>query len=882
MLSKLRWFLRRRTRDAELDQELHAHIEAEIEERIAAGVAPEQARNDALRVFGNQTLAIEEIRSMWRFTTLEAFARDIQYGLRLLRRSPLFAVFTIMSLALGIGAISAIFSLFDGIVLRELPVREPGQLVFLSQQMPGIGPNSYLSYPHFARVRDTATTIDGILAMMPKHLSVESKGQTELVRGLCVSGDYYATLGLRPAIGRLLVREDDSASGEAAVISYAYWQRRFGLSPSILGERISVNGVPFTIAGVEPRGFLGIEVGTAYDVAIPMRALDRIEEKQPPWDRPNVTWIRTLARLKRDVPAAKARQELDVIYRQVNTDAVQLAERREQAAQFARNATLELEPGATGVLSGFRETYRRGLRLLLMMLAAVLLIASLNIATLLLARSEARRHEIATRLSLGAGRWQLVRQLLTESLVMAGIGGALGLGLAWWGSGVLLRTALPNAATLPVEVTPDSRVITFTLAVSVVTCLVFGLLPALRATSGRLVTATREVGRGRRLVDQALVAAQVAVTLVLLVGAGLFLRSLGTLWSQDTGYDRRNVLMFSLDASLTGKKGAEASTRYQRLLEELHAQPGVLSASASVVRPVDDDAYYVGSFTKPGEWADRRVRVAHNLVAPGYFATLGIPLLTGRDFDRRDESGGLKSVIVSETLARRHFPNENSVGQTILFNGAREIIGVAKDTRYGNVKDAPREVIYRPLFEQESAGAISYEVRFRGTAISIEQSIRALVARADPRLSMFRVKTLEMQTAESLSRERLLALLTTYFGGFALLLASIGLYGLMTYAVTQRTPEIGLRMALGAHPSTVQRMVLSESLLIVLCGVVVGLAASFGAVRLVRTQLYGIEPYDPASIIGATLLLIAIGFCASVLPAARAARIDPMRAMRCE
>lgn len=882
MLSKLGWFLRRRARDAELDQEMHAHIETEIEERIEAGAAPEQARNDALRAFGNQTLAIEEIRSMWRFTTLEAFARDIQYRFRLLRSSPLFAVFTITSLALGIGATSAIFSLFDAIVLRELPVREPDRLVFLSQQMPGIGPNSYLSYPHFARVRDTATTIDGILAMTPRRLSVESKGQTELVRGLYVSGDYYTTLGLRPAIGRLLVKEDDSASGEAAVISYAYWQRRFGLNPSILGERISISGVPFTIAGVEPPGFFGIEVGAAYDVAIPMRALDRIAQGQPLWDQPGVTWIRTLARLKSGVPAAKARQELDVIYRQVNNEAIQMAEpgEREQAERFARDATLELEPGATGVLSGFRETYRRGLRLLLMMLAAVLLIASLNVATLLLARSEARRHEIATRLSLGAGRGRLIQQLLTESILLAGLGGALGLALAWWGSKVLLRIALPNAVTLPIDITPDARVIAFTLAVSALTCLAFGLLPALRATSGRLAAGAREVGR-RRPVERALVTSQVAVTLVLLVAAGLFLKSLYTLWTQDTGYERGNVLMFSLDASLAGRNNAESAATYRKLLDELLVAPGVTSASASVVRPVDDDAYFVAAFTKPEE-PDNRIRVASNNLAPGYFATLGIPILAGRDFDWQDGAAGLKSVIVSETLARRHFPDQNPVGQTIMMDGIREIVGVARDTRYGNVKDAPRDVVYRPLFEREYGGQITYEVRYHTDPATLERNVRELVSQLDARLSVFRVKTLEVQTAESLSRERLLALLTAYFGGFALLLASIGLYGLMSYAVTQRTPEIGLRMALGAQPSAVQRMVLSESFRIVLCGVAMGLAASFSAVHLVRTHLYGIEPYDPASILGATLLLIAVAFCASVLPAARAARIDPMRALRCE
>lgn len=607
---------------------------------------------------------------MWQFSMIEVLMKDVQYGFRRLRSSPLFTVFAITSLALGIGATSAIFSLFDAIVLRELPVPDPGRLVFLSQQMPGIGSNSNLSYPHFVRVRDTATTIDGILAMTPRRLSVESKGQTELVRGLCVSGDYYTTLGLRPAIGRLLVKDDDSAAGEAVAITYAYWQRRFGLSQSILGERITVNGVPFTIRGVEPKAFLGIEVGTAYDVVIPLRAMDRIGQgARPLWDRPDVTWIRTLARLKHDIPAAKARQELDIIYRQVNADAVQFAEpgERERAARFARDARLELEPGATGVLSGFRETYRQGLGLLLMMLAAVLLISSLNVATLLLARSEARRREISTRLSLGAGRGRLIQQLLTESILLAGLGGGLGLAIAWWGGGVLLRIALPNAVTLPVNITPSTRVIGFTVAVSALTCLAFGLLPALRATSNRLGAGSREVGRGRRLIDQALVATQVAVTLVLLVGAGLFLRSLGKLWSQDTGYDRRNVLMFSLDASLAGKKSAEASTTYRRLLDELRVQPGAVSVSASAVRPVDTDAYLVGAFTKPGDPPDRRVRVAQNLIAPNYFAALGIPLLAGRDFDHRDESGGLKSAIVSETLAKRHFPDRSPIGQTILF-----------------------------------------------------------------------------------------------------------------------------------------------------------------------------------------------------------------------
>jgi predicted permease len=887
MWSKLGWFLRRRTRDAELDQEMHAHIEAEIEEQVEAGVPPEQARNDALRAFGNQTLAVEEIRSMWRFTTLETFAKDIHYGVRLLRRSPLFTVFTIASLALGIGAASAIFSLFDAIVLRELPVREPSRLVGIR-----IGKNFSLPHPHIARIREFNTTLEGIFATgYLGRASVVFQGHSDLAFGTYVSGEYHGVLGVAPALGRLFAPDDDHKDSSSAVISYGYWQRRFGGRPEALGASIEVNRVPFTIVGVEPHGFFGMEVGQSYDFALPLRAMERLSTSRPGWDEPFRTWLYSMARLKPGMKIERAQQELNMIARRVYADAVPFAtpHGKSFAERMAREATLYLDPGATGAISGIRDRYQRSLRLLLWMLGAVLVLASLNVATLLLSRSEARSRELSTRLALGAGPWRVMRQLLTESMLLAGCGGALGLALAWWGSAALLRLAAPGFERMAIDVTPDFRVAGFTIAVSTIACLLFGLIPALRATSHQEHATSRQIGAGRRgrRLDGALVASQVALTLVLLVCAGLFLRSLQTLWTQETGYQRANVLLFTVDAGLAGKKGPDSMATYKRVLEELRAMAGSRSASASVVRPVTDGFYFVDVITSIGQQKrpdDQMIRVAYNVISPLYFDTMGIPLLAGRDFDSRDEGEAPGTIIISELIARRYFNGRNPVGERVTLHNTEpfEIVGVAKDTRYGNVKDAPREVVYLPMFHGKGPGTASYEVRYAGSAAEIEGRVRALVAKVNPALPIFRMKTLDVQTEESLAGERMMALLASYFGGFALLLASIGLYGLVSYAVTRRTPEIGLRMALGARPSEVQRMVLSESFRIVLCGVAVGLAASFGAVRLVRTQLYGIEAYDAVSMTSATLLLVAIAFCSSALPALRAARVDPMRALRCE
>lgn len=880
-------FLNRDAQEADLARELRAHLEAEVEDQLEAGLSHEEAQIAARRALGNDVRIREDTRAVWAWTALEALVQDIHFGIRLLRRNRTFALFSIASLALGIGATSAIFSLFNAIVLRQLPVKRPNQLVAFSFAMPGAEANSWLPYPHFERMRDENHTLEGIFAWNPiPRISVTFQGNTDVASGVYVTGDYHQMLGLKPTLGRLLSEDDDRpGSAPVAVISDVFWRRRFGGSASIVGASIAINQRPFTIIGVEPSGFFGVSVGSASDVSMAMHARDLLSDGEPLWNQAFSTWIGMMGRVREGVSRAEAEQDLNFIFRRVSAEAARSATEQ----RLAREANLRLDSGETGGVSGLRRGYERWLGLLLVMLGAVLLLASLNVATLLLARSEARRREMATRLALGAGRWRMVRQMLTESALIAGAGGVLGLLLAWWGSRTLLRIAISSVDSLPVDLTPDVRVIAFTLIVAALTCLLFGLLPALRTTSSEgTLSARGVVARKRRLLDRTLVASQVGLSFVLLLVAGLFLRSLQNLWVQDTGYDRNNVLMFSLDAGLAGKRGSEVPSTYQHVLDQLATIPGAHAVSVSSVRPVTDGYYFISSVTSLGGKdlpEDQPIRVAFNNVGPGYFGTLGIPLIAGRDFDRRDHETAPKVAIISEKLAR-HLSG-NPVGQhiTLTRRNVVAIVAVAKDIRYASIKDAPREVVYLPMLQSDAKSmwyAPTFEIRYSGALAEVERSVREAVVRVDPALTVLRSKTLEVQTQESLSRERLLAMLATYFAAFSLLLAGIGIYGLLMYTVIQRTPELGLRMALGAQAKGIRRAVMRESSVTVLGGLVLGCVVAGAAARLIRSQLFGLEPTDPAAVIAASSLLLALALCASYLPALRASRIDPMTALRQE
>ena len=599
-----------------------------------------------------------------------------------------------------------------------------------------------------------------------------------------------------------------------------------------------------------------------------------------------------MGRLKPGVAPSQAQAELDVIHHQLLVEQLAESDLRdsENMQQLVRQSRLELRPAATGLTSGVRRQYELPLKLLMWVAGIVLLVACANVASLLLARASGRRREIAVRLSMGAPRGRVMRQLMTESMVLSSLGGLLALVLAWWGSVALVRMISTGDTPMPLDTHPDWRIFGFTAAVSLLTGLLFGLAPALRGTrvdpGPALQQGSRSTGRSSHALDRVLVVAQVALSVVLVTGAGLFVRTLHKLWSVDVGYDRENVLMFSVDAGLAGYPADRAAEVYREILGKLQALPDVRSASASIVRPVDDAFSLID---RVNELDGRRlpdresIKVAWNGISPGYFATISTPILAGRDFDLRDNESAPKVVMINEALAARAFPGQNPLGHRV---ADATIVGVVKNSLYEGMHDRPKPVLYRPQFqhgrEQEYRwGFTSFELRYRSSASLLEQ-VRREVASVDRNLPLFRARTLQAQTEQSLLKERLLAMLSSFFGGLALLLACLGLYGLMAYAVARRTAEIGIRLALGARGTDVTWLVLRETLCLTVAGIVCGVPLALVAARYAKSMLFEINPADPWAIAAAIVLLTGVGALAGYVPVRRALRVDPMTALRCE
>jgi predicted permease len=880
-----KWIGRKTQDEEDLRDEIRFHLAEETKLRIESGDAADEARVAARRAFGNVALVQERTRDTWSNRAVHTTWQDVRHGLRLLAHNRLFAAFSILALALGIGGTTAIFTLYNAIVLRPLPVHDPGSLITLSiQGSGGSRSNSFMPYPQFEAMRQQNQTLTGLFARTGfPSLNVGAQGTTAIAAALAVTGDYHATLGLQPAAGRLLLQSDDRPGyANVAVISFAYWQRRFGGDPGIVGQTITLNRAPFTVVGVEPKRFFGVTIGFAPDLTIPLRGAPEVTGERL-LNGPFSTWIELMGRLRPGVSVAAATAELDGIFRQISLAAAATATNAGDI-KFANEVHVVVKPGAGGGVSGLRDGYQDGLRLLLMILGGVLALASLNIAALLLSRSEARKQEIAIRMALGAGRRRVIRQLLTESALLALCGGALGLWLGWRGSEILLRVATSAPGMLPIDLTPDLRTIGFAASVCIVSCLVFGLLPAMRGTMAATGFSRGAVTpRGRRLLDRSLVVSQTALALVVVICAGLFIRSVQKLWTQETGYDRSNILMLSIDTGLIGLRGPQAMEVHRRVLDELRTIPGAQNVSVSTVRPVSNNYYLIDVVDQVGNQrltSETGIRVAFNQLGPGYFSLTGTPLLAGREFDARD-TGNV--AIISEQLARRF--TGNPIGQQLGMGRGeiREVIGVAADTRYARVKDAPRAVVYLPYFQQQSPRFTpSYTIKYAGRADDVLRAAGEAIARVEPALVPFNAKTLETQTRESFARERLLASLTTYFGAFAWLLAGIGLYGLTACTVTQRVREFGLRLALGAAPSAIRWSVLRESAGTVLTGLTIGLVTALLVLRVVRTQLYQIEPADPVAVTAGLVALLALSSCAAFIPAHRASRIDPMTTLRQE
>jgi len=828
--------------------------------------------------------------------SMERLWHDLRYSWRSLRKSPGFTAVAVLSLALGIGANTAIFSLLNAVVLRLLPLRNPEQLVQFTYTFPKTGPdnwNSWFDYPQFERFREQSKTLSGIFGGTSiGRVNIAFRGTSVLARGDAYTDNFFSVLGVTPQTGRLFSADEDRADASVAILSDRCWRSQFGADPSIVGGTVTINQIPFTVIGITPPEFSGIALGSGTDAWVPLHTLDRFTPDKKRWTETFSSWMLIAGRLQPGVSRDQAQAELDVLHRRLLAEQLSVSELRdrENMQRFVAESHLVLRPAANGVNSGLRDNYTFPLKLLMWVAGIVLLVACANVANLLLARASYRRREIAVRLALGAGRWRVVRQLLTESILLASIGGALALAIAWWGSATLVRMISTGDSPMPLDVRPDWRIFAFTSVVSLLTGILFGLAPALRGTrvdpGPAMKEGARNATQSSRVLDRLLVITQVALSVVLITGAGLFVRTLQNLWAVNMGYERDNILMFSVDAKLAGYPPDRAAAVYHEILERVQALPDVQSTSASIVRPVDDQFSLIDQINEvDGRWlADRDViNVAWNAMSPGYFSTVATPILSGRDFGPRDKENALPVVIVNETLARRAFPGQNPIGHRL---GDGTIVGVVKDSLYGGPREQPRPVLYHPLFQhgrdQEYRwGFVSFELRYRSAANLLEQ-VRREIAVVDRNLPVFRAKTLRQQSAQSLLRERLLATVSSFFGALALLLACLGLYGLMAYAVARRAAEIGIRMALGARRDHMLWLVLRETLWLTLAGIAAGLPLALWAARYTQSLLFGIGSADPLTIAATIALLIGVAALAGYIPARRALRVDPMAALRCE
>jgi predicted permease len=878
---RLRSLFRKGRVDRELTEELRFHLEKLTEEKVGEGMTPEEARYAALREIGGVEQIKEECRDMRRVNYIEDFLQDVGYGVRQLRRSPGFAAVAVITLALGIGANTAIFSLLDVALLRMLPLREPQRLVFLHcSDERGNAINAF-SYPQFAYMRARARTLS-TLAYDPVDLNLSAGSLTDAPSGLLVSDNYFSVLGVQPLLGRGFAPGDEAV----AVLSHPFWESRFGGDPGIVGRSVILNGLPFTVIGVTPRGFFGVEVGTSPDIFVPLSMRDRMLPEEAILTNPHSFWLTIMARLQPGLSRQQASAEAEVLYHQANTEETRDLPTDHPFVRWLRSMHITLTAGnrGEGVL---RDQFGRPLLILMTIVGLVLLIACANVASLLLARAAARHREIAVRLALGAGRTRLLRQLLTESLVLSIAGGMLGLLFAFWAAGVL--AGFLNQSVL--DVSPDARVLGFTLALSVLTGLLFGSAPAMQSTRPDLTEALKgeqlAAAPGRRLeLRNLLVAGQVAISLSLLIGAGLFIRTLANLKNLNTGFQPHNVLLVSLNPGLSGYGPERIRSFYDQLLERVQALPGVRSASVADQALLGgrwfDGLILEGHTTAPGE----QPSVAVKMVTPRFFETMGIAIRLGRDFSLQDRAGSPKVAIINETLARQFFTGENPIGKHIGVGSLTpdlEVVGVIADTKYGGLRDPIPRTVYLPMNQAGSPQAgRTLHVRVFANPANIAAAIRNQIRALDKELPVTQVQMYSDLVDRDLAQERLIATLSGFFGALALLLVAVGLYGVIAYGVQRRTREIGIRMSLGAGPGMVMRMVLRDCLVMVAAGAAIGFALGLWFSKLVASQLFGVSPGDPLTILTATLLLFAVAALAGYLPARRASRVDPMVALRYE
>jgi putative ABC transport system permease protein len=834
---------------------------------------------------------------------------DLRFAIRGLRRSPLFATVAILSLALGIGANTAIFTLIDQILLRKLPVSHPEQLVMLYQQGPHMGSNMgsrMHSYPLYQDLQQKAEPLSEVLCRRLFDASLAIDNQTERVDAEMVSGNYFTMLGVKPAVGRMFNSQEDDQVYQGhpvAVISYAYWDARFSRDPNVIGKKIRVNDYPMTIVGVSQQGFSGLDPARSPMIRVPI-LMKPVMVPEWSWlhmDDRRARWVQVFGRLKPGYTLESAKAPIQGLFTQVRTYEMTLPAAKEWSAysreQFMKGKLLVTQ--ADLGYSPLRNDFSTALVVLMCMVGLVLLIACANVANLLIARAFARQKEIAVRLSLGSSRGRLVRQLLVESLVLSLAGGALGVAVAFVLTRSLLAFIPSQDQPLLITPHPDARILAFTLVLTCLTGLVFGLLPALRASRPDPWTTLKDTmgsiaGAGGSLfLRKGLVTAQVALSFLLLFGAGLFVRSLQNLKTTDTGVQLDNLVSFQVSPALSGYEDARAQTFYRTLIERLRAMPGITAVGQATVPILSGDEWdssmaVEGHTAKDGE----DMQAFMNALSPGYFQAMKISLLEGRDFkdsDARGPAGGpgddLGVAIVNRRFAEHYFPGKSAVGKHIGWGGGPkskltiEIIGVVADSLYEGPREGVHRQVFIPFWGKNSS---VFYLRTQASSAATYGQIRNEVRQLDSAIPVYGMKTLQSQLDETLLTDRLIAMLSAGFGLLATLLASIGLYGVMAFVVARRKKELGIRLALGAQPAFVIWMVMREVLLLLLIGLAIGIPSAMALGRYVSTQLYGIQPHDPIIAAWTVVLLSVVSALAGLIPAQRASRIDPILALRTE
>ena len=897
-------FWRPKCGDQDFNEEIEAHLQIEADRLVEEGMDRDEALAAARRAFGNVTRTRERFYESSRWMWLENLSRDLRYALRGFRNHKSLAAAAILSLALGIGANTAIFTLTDQVLLRSLPVDDPDRLY-------QIRPSEFnsLNYPLFERMRDAAGDHGSIFAVtrpMRLEVSFERLGDSvarERVSGSLVSGDYFTVLGVGPFVGRVLSSDDNRSPGAhaVAVLSHRFWTRRFNRDPSVVGETFALRGTLYTVIGVSEPGFFGVRPGFPPDLWIPIVMKQQVSGGNDQLTRRKSWWFQALARLKSGVEPAQLEAILQQQFHVFNEEQVEgvtdLSVRRRILA-----ATLLFEP-AGGGLDELRRRFSHPLLLLSALAGFVLLIACANVANLLLVRAQARSREVTVRLALGAGRARLIGQLLTESVLLAVVGGAAGVALAYLGAEALVQMVSTGRQPVVLDVSPDWRVLGFTLTVSMLCGILFGIAPAWNSARTHLQQSLRArpqaLGGGSRFgVKHALAMLQIALSLVLLVGAGLFTTSLSKIYDNEMGFDPENVLIVHTNPRSSGYYGSNRgeseplagrrNALHFRLLNELEALPEVRSVSLSHVGLMGAIRQGGCCLRRTDETIDssREDRKFFNdRVSPGFFETVGIPLLAGRDFTIHDNESAPRVLILNRTAAQRLFPQAASVGRLVQYGKLPtthyEVVGVVEDAKSNSLLDETKPYLYFPLLQTSELG---WRLLAKTTLPpdAAAQQVRHAIARIAPDLVIPHITTVERNITDTLTQQRLLARLTTLFGALALLLAAIGLYGLMSFLVRRRTAEIGLRMALGAREGQIAQMVLRQAMLIVGFGVALGLAVVLALAPLLESFLYDLEPRDPATIAGAAAVLIAVAAATAWIPARRAASLRPTEALRYE